>query len=228
MFHQLLLVEDDPHLVRALADLFKNNGYELDVAADGPAAIKTTRTRSFDLIILDVTLPLLNGFEVCNEMRRAGIETPILILTARDQVQDKILGFKSGADDYVTKPFDVNELLVRVEALIRRTSKSGRIEPSEYAFGNVHVNFAELELKRANQTVSLSEREGRLLRYFVDNRGKIISREMLLERVWGYHTAPYTRTVDVHILRLRQKVEEDPKAPKFIVTVHGLGYRFDG
>jgi two-component system, OmpR family, alkaline phosphatase synthesis response regulator PhoP len=228
MPHQLFLVEDDPHLVRALADLFKSNGYELDVAADGVAAVKITRARSFDLVILDVALPLLNGFEVCNEMRRAGIETPILMLTARDQVQDKILGFRSGADDYVTKPFDVNELLVRVEALIRRTSKSGRVESIEYEFGDIHVNFAELQLKRADHTVSLSEREGRLLRYFVDNRGKIISRESLLERVWGYSTAPYTRTVDVHILRLRQKVEDDPKNPKFIVTVHGLGYRFDG
>ncbi len=227
MPQRLFLVEDDPHLVITLGDLLRSRGYELEVAADGSAAVQIAKVRSFDLVILDITLPFLNGFEVCNELRRTGIETPVLMLTARDQMNDKILGFKSGADDYVTKPFDVNELLARVEALIRRTSRS-RMESIEYRFGDVHVNFGELLLERAGQTSNLSEREGRLLRYFVDNRGKVISREVLLEQVWGYTRAPYTRTVDVHIVRLRQKIEDDPRDPKFIVTVHGLGYRFDG
>jgi two-component system alkaline phosphatase synthesis response regulator PhoP len=225
---QVLLVEDDRHLVRILGDLFRNHGYEVEVALDGATAVQIARVQPFDLMILDVMLPLLNGFEVCSELRRGGVETPILMLTARDQMTDKILGFKSGADDYVTKPFDVNELLARVQALIRRSSRATRSELMAYRFGDVSVNFGELLLERAGQTNNLSEREGRLLRYFVDNRGKVISREALLENVWGYSAAPYTRTVDVHILRLRQKVEEDPRNPKFIVTVHGLGYRFDG
>lgn len=228
MSQRLFLVEDDPHLVRALTDLLGSEGYTLEVAIDGAIALDIAKSQRFDLIILDVMLPVVGGFEICNELRRSSIDTPILMLTARDQVNDKIRGFKSGADDYLTKPFDMDELRVRVEALIRRASRSGRTGSTEYRFGDVQVNLGELKLSRSGRIVSLSEREGRLLRYFIDNRGKVISRDTLLERVWGYNTAPYTRTVDVHILRLRQKLEDDPKNPTFIVTVHGFGYRFDG
>jgi two-component system alkaline phosphatase synthesis response regulator PhoP len=228
MGQRLLLVEDDPRLIRALSDLLKNEGYSLEVASDGADALATVKSRHFDLIILDVMLPSLSGFDVCTQLRLSNINAPVLMLTARNQINDKVLGFKSGADDYLTKPFEVDEFRVRVEALLRRSYRSGPIDPIEYRFGDVQVHFVQLKLVRSGHSFTLSEREGRLLRYLIENRGKIVSRDILLERVWGYSTAPYTRTVDVHILRLRQKIEDDPKNPKFIVTVHGLGYRFDG
>jgi len=225
---RVFLVEDDPHLARALADLLRNDGYMLDVACGGFTALEMAQRTPFDLIILDVVLPSLGGFEVCRQLRIYGIETPILMLTARDQVNDKILGFKSGADDYLTKPFDMNELRVRMEALLRRVSRTGRTESVQCNFGDVQVDFANYAIVRSGKRISLSEREARLLRYFLDNRGRIVSRDTLLEQVWRYNSAPYTRTVDVHIARLRQKIEDDPKNPKLIVTVHGLGYRLDG
>jgi two-component system alkaline phosphatase synthesis response regulator PhoP len=225
--HRIFIVEDDPRLLRALSDLLGNEGYGVESAIDGAAAVKRAKVEHFDLMLLDVMLPSLGGFEVCHQLREAGIDTPILMLTARGQVDDKITGFKAGADDYLTKPFDMNELCVRVEALIRRASRGQRIGSMEYSFGKVHVNFRELTLERGGKTFVLSEREARLLRYFIENRRKVISRDTLLQEVWGYNSMAYTRTVDVHMVRLRHKVEDDPKNPQHIVTVHGLGYRFD-
>jgi DNA-binding response OmpR family regulator len=224
--HRIFIVEDDPRLLRALSDLLGNEGYGVESAIDGAAAVKRAKVEHFDLMLLDVMLPSLGGFEVCHQMRQAGIDTPILMLTARGLVDDKITGFKAGADDYLTKPFDMNELCARVEALIRRASRGQRIGSMEYSFGKVHVNFRELTLERGGKTFVLSERQARLLRYFIENQGKVISRDTLLQEVWGYNSTAYTRTVDVHIVRLRHKVEDDPKNPQHIVTVHGLGYRF--
>jgi DNA-binding response OmpR family regulator len=225
--HRIFIVEDDPRLLRALSDLLGNAGYAVESAIDGEAAVQRAKVDHFDLMLLDVMLPSLDGFEVCHQLRQAGIDTPILMLTARGHVDDKVTGFKAGADDYLTKPFDMNELCVRVEALIRRASRGQRIGAMEYSFGEVHVNFRELTLDRVGKTFVLSEREGRLLRYLIENSGKVISRDELLQEVWGYSSMAYTRTVDVHIVRLRHKVEADPKNPHHIVTVHGLGYRFD-
>ena len=227
MGHRIFIVEDDPRLLRALSDLLGNEGYAVESAIDGAAAVLRAKAEHFDLMLLDVMLPSLGGFEVCHQLRQAGIDTPILMLTARGHVDDKITGFKAGADDYLTKPFDMNELCVRVEALIRRASRGQRIGTMEYSFGEVHVNFRELTLDRGGKTFVLSEREGRLLRYLIENSGKVISRDALLQEVWGYNSLAYTRTVDVHIVRLRHKVEDDPKKPQYIITVHGLGYRFD-
>jgi two-component system alkaline phosphatase synthesis response regulator PhoP len=222
----LFLIEDDPGLTRALKDFLGSEGYNVEVATDGAVALDIALAEYFDLIILDVMLPTLGGFEVCRELRARDIDTPVLMLTARDRVNDKILGFRCGADDYLTKPFDMNELCVRLEALIRRSSKSER-DITRYVFGNLQVDLAELQILKDGRKIELSEREGRLLRYLIRHRRTVISRDTLLEHVWGYNTMPYTRTVDVHILRLRQKIEEDPRSPKFIITVHGLGYRFD-
>jgi two-component system alkaline phosphatase synthesis response regulator PhoP len=228
MGNRLFLVEDDPRLVRALTDLLGDQGYTLDVATNGSDALKLAKSQSFDLIILDVMLPFRSGVEVCKELRESGIDTPILMLTARDRVNDKVTGFKSGADDYLTKPFEVDELRARIEALLRRTSRTSRNRMSEYRFGDVIVNFNKLKVTCRGWTTDLTERESRLLRYFIEHRGEIVTRDQLLQEVWGYNPALYTRTVDVHILRLRQKIEEDPKNPQFVVTVHGMGYRFDG
>ena len=225
MGQRIFIVEDDPRLLRALSDLLENEGYAVESAVDGVVAVQRATAEHFDLMLLDVMLPSLGGFEVCHQLRQAGIDTPILMLTARGHVDDKITGFKAGADDYLTKPFDMNELCVRVEALIRRASRGHGA--MEYSFGKVHVNFRELTLDRGGNTFVLSEREGRLLRYLIENRGKVISRDTLLQEVWGYNSMAYTRTVDVHIVRLRHKVEDDPKNPDYIITVHGLGYRFD-
>lgn len=228
MGHRIFIVEDDPRLLRALSDLLGNEGYAVESAIDGAAAVQRARAEHFDLILLDVMLPSLGGFEVCLQLRESGIDTPILMLTARGHVDDKIIGFKAGADDYLTKPFDMNELCVRVEALIRRASRGQRMGAMmDYSFGKVNVDFRELTLDRGGETFALSEREGRLLRYMIENRGKVISRDTLLQEVWGYNSMAYTRTVDVHIVRLRHKVEDDPKNPHYIITVHGLGYRFD-
>ena len=227
MVHRIFIVEDDPRLLRALSDLLGNEGYAVESALDGANAVQRAKVEHFDLMLLDVMLPSLGGFEVCQELRQAGVDVPILMLTARGHVDDKITGFKAGADDYLTKPFDMNELCVRVEALIRRASRGQRIVAMEYSFGKVHVDFRQLTLDRGGTTFALSERESRLLRYMIENRGKVISRYTLLQEVWGYNSSAYTRTVDVHIVRLRHKVEDDPKNPQYIITVHGLGYRFD-
>jgi two-component system alkaline phosphatase synthesis response regulator PhoP len=228
MGNRLFLVEDDPRLVRALTDLLGDQGYTLEVATNGNDALKVAKSETFDLIILDVMLPFRSGVEVCKELRESGIDAPILMLTARDRVNDKVTGFKSGADDYLTKPFEVDELRARIEALLRRTSRTSRNRTSEYRFGDVIVNFNKLKVTCRDWTTDLTERESRLLRYFIEHRGDIVTRDMLLQEVWGYNPSLYTRTVDVHILRLRQKIEADPKNPQFIVTVHGMGYRFDG
>ena len=227
MEHRIFIIEDDPRLLRALSDFLGNEGYTVESAIDGAAAVQRAKTEHFDLMLLDVMLPSLDGFEVCQQLRQGGIDTPILMLTARGHVDDKVTGFKAGADDYLTKPFDMNELCVRVEALIRRAWRGQRTGAMEYRFGKVHIDFRELTLDRGGKTFKLSEREGRLLRYMIENRGKVISRDLLLQEVWGYNSLVYTRTVDVAIVRLRHKVEDDPKDPRYIITVHGLGYRFD-
>lgn len=225
---RILLVEDEPSLARTLADLLGGSGYEVETCGDGEAALRIANERAYDLILLDVMLPSLDGFEVASGLRRRGVDTPILMLTARDELSDKVMGLKSGADDYVTKPFEAEELLARIEALLRRTSRELGSELRSYDFGGMRVDFTKRKVIRENETADLSDQESRLLRYLIENRGQVVSRDTLLKEVWGYDTVPITRTVDVHIAWLRQKVEADPRSPRFIVTVHGKGYRFDG
>ena len=224
---RILLVEDESSLARTLCDLFRNLGYSVEVRSDGAQALEAGSNEAFDLILLDVMLPSMNGFDVCRNLRQRGVDTPVLMLTARSEVADKIVGFKTGADDYVTKPFDTDELQARMEALLRRTSRSVT-DGWSYEFGDVKVDFRKGRIVRDNRVVDLFDQECRLLRYFVEHRGQVLSRETLLTEVWNYKAVPMTRTVDVHIVWLRQKVETDPKNPQFIKTVHGKGYRFDG
>jgi two-component system alkaline phosphatase synthesis response regulator PhoP len=223
---KILLIEDEVGLVRTLSDLLSQRGYTVDTAVTGEAGLEAATTQSFDLIILDVMLPGMDGIEVCRRLRRAGLRIPIVMLTARSEISDKITGFEGGADDYVTKPYDSDELLARIAALLRRASFSGEKDLRSFEFDGKRIDFVKSQLHRAGATIDLSERESRLLRYFVEHKGEIVTRERLLQEVWGYQAVPFTRTVDVHIVWLRQKIEEDPRNPRYILTVHGQGYRF--
>ncbi|HSF18917.1 MAG TPA: response regulator transcription factor [Vicinamibacteria bacterium] len=223
---RILLVEDDHSLRLALRDRLASEGYRIETAADGDQGALAAREGLHDLIILDVMLPGRSGFDIVRELRRRRIETPILMLTARGELTDKVLGLQLGADDYMTKPFEFMELLARIEAMLRRPALgSGR--PSEpFTFGRVQVNLRSAEVLCDGKPVQLSAREFRLLCYFIENRDVVLSRNDLLDAVWGYDAMPTTRTVDVHVARLRQRLEVDPAHPRYILTVRGLGYRF--
>jgi two-component system alkaline phosphatase synthesis response regulator PhoP len=225
------LVEDEPGLVMTLTDRLIAEGYDVDSAMDARTALDFGSTGDFDLILLDVMLPGGNGFDICRTLRQKGIHTPVLMLTARGQVVDKVVGLKLGADDYLVKPFEMVELLARVEALLRRgatTTASATITTDGFAFGDVTVDFRRAEVTKAGQPVELSAREFKLLKYFLEHRGAALTRDELLNEVWGYNAMPSTRTVDVHVAWIRQKLEDNPKHPQFIQTVHGLGYKFTG
>ena len=225
---RILLVEDEPSLVLTLSDRLVSEGYRVATAGDGEEALTRAEAGGFDLIILDVLLPRKNGFDVCRDLRQRGVDTPVLMLTARSQVVDRVVGLKLGADDYLTKPFEMIELLARVEALLRRGRSPLSPSAEAYSFGNVQVDFRRAEVRRDGQPLSLSALELRLLRHFIENRGLVLTRDELLDRVWGYDAAAVTRTVDVHVASLRQKIEPNPSRPQHIVTVHRLGYKFLG
>lgn len=229
MSRKILLVEDEPGLVLTLTDRLVSEGYAVEVAQDGETGQEKALSGLYDLIILDVMLPRKNGLDVCRDLRSQNIKTPILMLTARGQVVDKVVGLKLGADDYLTKPFEVLELLARIEALLRRVpSVTVNNSPDTYNFGDVRVDFRRAEVSREGNPIELSALEFKLLQYFIEHRGIALTRDELLDEVWGYDAMPTTRTVDVHIAWLRQKLEPNPRRPKFIATVHGLGYKFTG
>jgi len=228
MSPSLLAVENPAGVERTAGDALRGWGYTVLTARSFDLAVDAALAEAFDLIIINHSEPRINAMELCAEFRRRNIQVPIIVLAARDQFPDRVAIFKAGADDCLPKPVDFEELQVRIEALMVRWVRNRNYELSSYEFGGMRVDFRQSELFRNGTTTGLSERESRLLRYFVENRGKTISRNALLRHVWGYREAPLTRTVDVHVLRLRQKIEDDPKEPRFIVTVHGLGYRFDG
>ena len=239
MSARLLLVEDEPSLARTLSDRLAAEGYEVVIATDGPSGERSARDGGFDLVLLDVNLPAKNGFDVCRDLRRDGIDTPILMLTARNELVDRVLGLKLGADDYLAKPFETLELLARIEALMRRSQTEAPAAPTAtdaargYRFGNVRVDFDRAQVWRtgedgAESEIACSALEYRLLRFLIEHRGQVHDRNRLLDEVWGYDATPTTRTVDVHVSSLRRKIEPNPGRPEFIVTVHGLGYRFDG
>ena len=223
---RILVVEDEPTLALGLEDDLKLEGHEVEVAGNGETASRRAREEAFDLIVLDVMLPgKKDGFDVCRELRRAGIRTPIILLTARSQESDKVLGLELGADDYVTKPFSPRELRARVNALLRRTAG----EPLEiHRFGDVEVDFSRCELRRGGKPTELTALEFKLLAAFVRRRGRVVTREHLLNDVWGRETCVTDRVVDTHIANLRKKIEEKPAEPRYLVSVRGLGYRFDG
>jgi two-component system alkaline phosphatase synthesis response regulator PhoP len=226
MSRRILLVEDDSGLVLTVSDLLTTEGYAVETATDGPSGMAQAIRGDFDLIILDVMLPGKNGFEVCRELRQQGKDVAVLMLTAKTQVVDRVVGLKLGADDYLTKPFDPAELLARVEALLRRVKKEDRPAVVRFQFGHVEADFESGEVRKEGALVSLAGKELHLLRYLIDHRGKVVSREELLENVWAYQSGVSSRTIDVHVAWLRQKLEENPQRPRHIHTVRGVGYRF--
>lgn len=224
---KVLIVEDDQAMAVALKDGLAYEGYAVTVARDGVEGLHCAEKEKPDLIVLDVMLPRMSGLDVCKEIRRRGDKVPILMLTARGQEIDKVLGLKMGADDYVTKPFSFLELMARCEALLRRVAGlSGPLDRS--AFGDVTVDFKAGELRRRGELVEVSPRELRLLAFFIQHKGEVVTRETLLAEVWDYDTAPLTRTVDMHVAKLRRKIEVDPANPKHLITVHRIGYKFTG
>lgn len=226
MNSNILLVEDEPGLVLTLSDRLHKEGYAVEAVYDGLEAESRAARNQFGLIILDVMLPGKGGFEVCQGLRQRGFTTPILMLTARTQMDDIVKGLKIGADDYLTKPFEMAELLARVEALLRRGNRLGTEGPDCYDIGSLRIDMRRSEVFRDGAPTALSAKEFQLLRYLIEHRGRTLSREELLREVWGYSSAPSTRTVDVHVAWLRQKLESDPRQPKYILTMHGQGYKF--
>ena len=223
----ILLVEDEKGLIVTLTDRLISEGFDVVSAAEGKRGFELACEQAFDLIILDVMLPKKNGYDVCRDLRQKGISTPILMLTAKGETIDKVLGLKLGADDYLTKPFEVIELLARIEALLRRSPvQSDAIPNGAFRFGDIAIDFKRAEVARRGEAIELSAMEFKLLQFFIENRGTVHSRDDLLDAVWGYDAMPTTRTVDVHVAWLRQKLEENPRHPQFIHTVHGFGYKF--
>lgn len=223
---RVLLVEDEPSLIVTLSDRLVAEGYRLASESNGLAAVERVLGESFDLVLLDVALPGMNGFDVCRELRRRGAHLPILMLTARGDVADRVVGLKLGADDYLIKPFEMMELLARIEALLRRSRTESLPAADGYVFQHMRVDFRSAQVFSDGVEVPLSALEYKLLRYFIEHRGALLSRDELLDKVWGYDAMPSTRTVDVHVASLRQKLEKNPAHPALILTVHRLGYRF--
>jgi DNA-binding response OmpR family regulator len=228
MAAKILIIEDEPGLVTTLRDRLRKQGYIVSAAGDGETGLELAMSEPADLILLDLMLPGQNGFAVCEKLRKAGSSTPILMLTARRQTKDKVAGLKAGGDDYLTKPFQMSELLARIEALLRRAATAHDAAPARHQFGSIVIDMRSTEVKRDGQAVPMSAKEFQLLCYLVEHPNVTISREQLLREVWGYAGHPSTRTVDVHISWLRQKLEPDLKNPQFILTVIGFGYKFAG
>ncbi|OGD14004.1 MAG: DNA-binding response regulator [Candidatus Aminicenantes bacterium RBG_16_63_14] len=222
---RILVVEDEAAIAFGLQLDLKSEGYDVEIESDGESGLERARKEAFDLILLDVMLPRKDGFEVCRELRRGGSKTPIIMLTAKTQEAEKVLGLEIGADDYVTKPFSPRELRARVKAALRRAAED---DLPIYRFGDAEVDFGRCELRRAGKPVELTALEFKLLAAFVRNGGKVLSRDQLLDLVWGQGTFVTDRVVDNHVVTLRKKVEPDPSKPRFVVSVRGLGYRFDG
>ncbi len=221
---KILIVEDEPAMRLGLKDNLEIEGYEVDTASDGEAGLAKVRTNTYDLILLDVMLPRVSGFDVCKAVRVAGIRTPVILLTAKGEEIDKIIGLELGADDYITKPFSVRELLARIKAILRRSQSPDKAGPI-VTIGRLVVDFAAFQTSEGGEEVKLSHKEFEILSYLFKNKNQVVSRYDLLEHVWGYEEQITTRTVDNFIVRLRQKVETNPNQPRIILTVHGSGYK---
>ena len=228
--YKILIVEDEPNMLDGLKDNFEFEGYEVHTASDGETGLSILIANAFDLVILDVMLPLMNGFDVCKQARKCGVTTPVIFLTAKGEEMDKVRGLELGADDYVTKPFSLRELLARTKSILRRTSdkQTNSANPDFYKIGKLSVNFTGNEAFIESEPVKISYKEFELLQFLYENPGRVLSRDEILDKVWGLDSNVNTRTLDNFIVRLRQKIEVNPEQPKVIITVHGVGYKFIG
>jgi DNA-binding response OmpR family regulator len=225
--YKILIIEDDRSILKAVEANLVGEGYEVETAMDGVTGLERASDPSQDLILLDLMLPRLPGEEICRRLRQDGITTPILFLTAKNEEEHRITGFELGADDYVAKPFSIRELLGRIQAILRRAAGQKHLL-AHYHFADVALDFVKMEARKGEEPVVLTTREFAILRLMVSNKGVVISRDRLLNEVWGYDAYPSTRTVDNQIVKLRQKLEDDPENPRFILTVRGTGYKFVG
>lgn len=222
---KVLVIEDDAALASGLKDSLRQEHYDVDTCYDGEEGLKKARRMNVDLIILDLMLPSMNGEDICRNLRKEGVNTPIIMLTSKKEETSKVLGLELGADDYVTKPFSLLELHARIKAILRRQTQKGEIK-NEFTFGNVKVDFKKHEVEKKGKQLRLTEREFKLLKYMIEHKGEVVTRDMLLDEVWGYESYPTTRTVDNYILAIRHKIEENPSKPKHILTIHTSGYKF--
>ncbi|HUU28536.1 MAG TPA: response regulator transcription factor [archaeon] len=228
MNKKILIIEDEEDLVKGLKLNLADYGYELDWASDGKEGLRKAMEETPELIILDLMLPEMDGLEVCRELRQKNIGIPIIMLTAKGEEIDKVVGLEIGADDYITKPFSVRELLARIKAHLRRAERKEKTVPQIYSFGDVEIDFARFKALCKGKELDLTSLEMEILKYLIAHRGEVVSRNDLLDKIWGYESFPTTRTIDNHILKLRKKIEEDPARPRYIFSVYGTGYRFMG
>ena len=228
MKNKILIIEDEKDLVEGLKLNLTDEGYELNWAFDGAEGLHKALEKSPDLIILDIMLPEMDGLEVCRQLRQKGVGIPIIMLTAKGKEIDRVVGLEIGADDYVTKPFSVRELLARIKAHLRRAEREPKDLPKIHSFGNVEIDFAHFKVRRKGKEFDLTSLEMEILKYLIAHLGEVVSRNDLLDKIWGYESFPTTRTIDNHILKLRKKIEEDLAHPRYILSVYGTGYRFMG
>lgn len=222
---KILIVEDDPAIAKGLVDVLESESFKVTSLSNGEKGFYAAKEENYDLVILDIMLPGKNGMDVCRDLRKEGVTTPIIMLTSKQEEIDKVLGLELGADDYITKPFSIRELIARIKAVLRRgTDIKEDIE--EYSFGSVHINFKAMETLKNNKPIELSKLEYSVLKYLCQRENTVVDRTTLLDEVWGYENYPSTRTVDNFILSLRKKIEDDPSNPKHLLTIHGAGYKF--
>ena len=228
MDEKILIIEDEEDLVKGLKLNLADEGYEVDWASNGEEGLRKAIEETPDLIILDIMLPKKNGLDVCRELRQKHVTIPIIMLTAKGEEIDKVVGLEIGADDYMTKPFSIRELLARIKAHLRREKREAKTVPEVYCFGDVEIDFTHFKVKHKNKESDLTSLEVEILKYFIAHQGEVITREVLLDKIWGYEKYPTTRTIDNHILKLRKKIETDPSHPEYILSIYGEGYRFIG
>jgi DNA-binding response OmpR family regulator len=225
---KILIIEDEQDLIKGLKLNLSDEGFEVGWAVNGVEGLRKAIEEAPDLIILDIMLPEMDGLEVCRKLRQKNIDIPVIMLTAKGGEIDKVVGLEIGADDYMTKPFSIRELLARIKARLRHAEREGKSVPELYSCSDIEIDFNKFKIKRKGKEQDLTSLETDILKYFVIHRGEVVSRNDLLDKIWGYDSYPTTRTVDNHILKLRKKIEEDPSHPRYILSVYGGGYRFTG
>jgi two-component system alkaline phosphatase synthesis response regulator PhoP len=225
---KILIIEDEQDLIKGLKLNLSDEGFDVDWAVNGVEGLRKALEEAPDLIILDIMLPEMDGLEVCRELRQKNIGIPIIMLTAKGEEIDKVVGLEIGADDYITKPFSIRELLARIKTQLRRAEREVKAVPKVYSFGDIEIDFAQFKVRRKGKELDFTSLEMEILKYFIAHHGEVVARNDLLDKIWGYESYPTTRTIDNHILKLRKKIEEDPAHPRYILSVYGGGYRFIG